>query len=443
VKIKPAKRVRGEINLPGDKSISHRAALFSALAEGNARIENFSTAADCRSTLECLSAMGVEVRREGATVHIKGVGKNGFQKPEKALDCGNRGTTARLLAGALAGQMFETVLTGDASLAARPMKRIITPLCRMGAEIESETGSLPLKIRGRKRLRAIEYEMPVASAQVKSCVLLAGLNAAGITTVISPKTEKARPSSRDHTERMLKNLGAAIKEEFIETAEGFVQRISISGDSVLTARDFRVPSDFSSAAFFAAAAACLKNSELVIKNVGLNPTRTAFLDVLKMFGAQLEILNARDEGGEPVGDLRVFGGSELKASTGGPLLIRGETIANLIDEVPILAVFATQTAGGLEIRDALELRVKESDRIKAVVENLKRMNAAVEEFPDGLRVERSHLKGARIDSFDDHRIAMAFSVAALLAEGETEIAGAGCAEISFPEFFEVLAKIIE
>ena len=307
VKINSVNYVRGTIKLPGDKSISHRAAIFSAMANGESKIENFSSAADCASTLECLQTLGVEIRREDATVFIKGVGKNGFQKPATNLDCGNSGTTVRLLAGVLAGQNFESVLTGDESLSVRPMKRVITPLEKMGAKIESENNCLPLKISGKNPLRAIEYEMPVASAQVKSCVLLAGLNADGITKVRSPKSKVQSPTSRNHTEIMLKNLGAKIEEDFLEIDGDFIHQVSVSGDSVLTAKDFYVPSDISSAAFFAVAAACLKNSELMIKNVGLNPTRTAFLDVLKRFGAKFEILNLTENGGETIGDLRIFG----------------------------------------------------------------------------------------------------------------------------------------
>ncbi len=441
MKIKSANKISGEINLPGDKSISHRAAIFSAMANGESKIENFSSAADCASTLECLRTLGVEIERENSAVYIKGVGKNGFQKPSKKLDCGNSGTTVRLLSGVLAGQNFDSVLIGDESLSIRPMKRVITPLEKMGAKIESENNCLPMKIFGKNPLDAIEYEMPVASAQVKSCVTLAGLNADGITKVQSPKTGNQTPSSRNHTEIMLKNLGAEISEEFLESGGGeFVHQVSVSGKSVLTAKDFRVPSDISSAAFFAVAAACLKNSDLLIKNVGLNPTRTAFLDVLKRFGARIEILNENENGGEIIGDLRVFGKDEIKTEN---TLIGGDIIANLIDEVPILAVFGTQIEGGLEIRNAEELRVKESDRIASVVENLRRMNATVEEFPDGLHIEKSDLKGAKLESFGDHRIAMAFSIAALFATGETEISGAESANISFPEFFKILADIVK
>ncbi len=440
MKIKPASKISGEINLPGDKSISHRAAIFSALANGASKIENFSSAADCASTLECLENLGVSVRRENSTVFIHGVGKNGLQKSRRELDCGNSGTTVRLLAGVLAGQNFKSVLIGDESLSIRPMKRVITPLEKMGAKIEAENNCLPLKIYGQNPLKSIEYEMPVASAQVKSCVLLAGLNADGITKVQSPKSKVQSATSRNHTEIMLKNLGAEIAEDFLNVDGEFVHQVSVSGKSVLTAKDFLVPSDISSAAFFAVAAACLENSDLLIKNVGLNPTRTAFLEVLKRFGARFEILDQKENGGEIIGDLRVFGKDEITSETN---LINGEIIANLIDEVPILAVFGTQIEGGLEIRNAEELRVKESDRIKSVVENLKKMNAGVVEFPDGLRVEKSNLKGAKIESFGDHRIAMAFSIAALFAEGETEIAGAESANVSFPEFFEVLAQTVK
>lgn len=439
MKIKSAQSINGTIDLPGDKSISHRAAIFSALANGESKIENFSSAADCASTLECLKNLGVEISRENSTVFIKGVGKKGLIKPLGELDCGNSGTTVRLLSGVLAGQDFDSVLIGDESLSIRPMKRVITPLEKMGARIEAENNCLPMKIHGINPLQPIEYEMPIASAQVKSCVLLAGLNSDGITKVQSPKTKDQSSSSRNHTEIMLKNLGANLEEEFVEQKGEFVHQVSVSGDSVLTAKDFFVPSDISSAAFFAVAAACLKNSELVIKNVGLNPTRTAFLDVLKRFGAKIEILNQKENGGEIIGDLRIFGKAETESEYN---LIDGEIIANLIDEVPILAVFGTQISGGIEIRNAEELRVKESDRIKTTVENLRRMNATVEEFPDGLRVEKSDLKGAELDSFGDHRIAMAFSIAALFAEGETEIGGAESASVSFPEFFDVLAKVV-
>jgi 3-phosphoshikimate 1-carboxyvinyltransferase len=432
MKIYPAKRLAGILTLGGDKSISHRAAMISAMADGETRIENFSTSADCASTLRCLEKLGVRIRRENSIVRVRGVGKNGFQKPPDELDCGNSGTTVRLLSGILAGQNFASVLNGDASLSQRPMKRIIEPLSQFGARVESSENHLPLKIHGKNPLRSIEYAPAVASAQVKSCVLLAGLNARGETSFIE------KTPTRDHTERMLEWFGAPV--ERAETENG--KRISVSGESVLTAKDFQVPSDISSAAFFLVAAACLGNSALTIKSVGLNSTRRAIVDVLKSFGASIEITGEKEICNETVGDLRVSGSENLKAET-GINVIRGEIIANLIDEIPILAVFGTQSENGLEIRDAAELRVKESDRIAAIVENLRRMNAAVVEFPDGFRVKKSALKGARVDSFGDHRIAMAFAVAGLLAEGETQITGAEAASVSFPEFFRTLENVTE
>jgi 3-phosphoshikimate 1-carboxyvinyltransferase len=442
MKINPAKRLSGTINLPGDKSISHRAALFSAMATGAARIENFASSADCASTLECLRDLGVEIRRENSTVYIEGIGKNGFQTPLKNLDCGNSGTTVRLLSGILAAQNFDAVLIGDESLSKRPMRRVIEPLTEMNARIEAAENRLPMTIRGTNPLKAISYQLPVASAQVKSCVLLAGLNARGKTTVVNPESKNRIVTSRNHTELMLEYLGADLREIFIETENGFVQEITIDGDSRLEARDLSVPSDISSAAFFIVAATCLPGSEIVLRNVGLNPTRAAVLDVLQRCGANIEILDERENSREKIGDIRVSGGESF-APKQGANVISGEIVANLIDEVPILAVFGTQLENGLEIRDAAELRVKESDRIAAVVENLRRMNARVEEFPDGLRVEKSDLKAARIESFGDHRIAMAFSVAALFAEGETEISGAECAAVSFPEFYEVLNAVVK
>ncbi|MDQ3800022.1 MAG: 3-phosphoshikimate 1-carboxyvinyltransferase [Acidobacteriota bacterium] len=433
MKIQPAKRLAGTLALNGDKSISHRAAMVSALSSrgGETRIENFSTSADCASTLDCLEKLGVEIRRENSTVFVKGVGKTGFQKPATALDCGNSGTTVRLLSGILAGQNFETTLTGDESLSRRPMKRIIEPLTLFGAEIEAGDNRLPLRIRGKNPLTAIEYAPQVASAQVKSCVLLAGLNAAGGETSFIEKTP-----TRDHTERMLRWFGAEIESS--ETEYG--SRISVSGASRLKAKNFRVPSDISSAAFFLVAAACLKNSELFLPDIGFNQTRNGIVKVLRALGAQIEILNERERCNETIADLRVRGSENIKSDYVS-VVLRGEIIANLIDEIPILAVFGTQLENGLEIRDAAELRVKESDRIAAVVENLRRMNAEVEEFPDGFRVAKSALKGARVASFGDHRIAMAFAVAGLLATGETEIEGAESAGVSFPEFFRTLENV--
>lgn len=430
MKIKSVKKLEGKIVLPGDKSISHRAALFASMARGETRIENFATSADCASTLSCLAQLGVEIHRENSTVFIKGVGKTGFQKSESALDCGNSGTTMRLLAGILAAQNFDSVLTGDESLSLRPMKRVIEPLSQMNARIDATENHAPLKIFGKNPLKAVLFEPKIASAQVKSCVLLAGLNSDGKTFVLE------KTPTRDHTERMLRRFG--VETEETDTENG--RLISVSGDAELRANDLLIPSDVSSAAFFLVAAACLDGSEIVLPNVGLNPTRSAVVEVLKNFGAEIETLNLRETGNEPVGDLRVAGSGNLRSRLSANVL-RGKIIANLIDEIPILAVFGTQIEGGLEIREASELRVKESDRIKSVVENLRKMNATVEEFEDGLRVGKSRLKGAKVKSFGDHRIAMAFAVAALFAEGETEIEDAECAAVSFPAFFEILQSV--
>jgi 3-phosphoshikimate 1-carboxyvinyltransferase len=432
MKIRPVHHLQGEINLPGDKSISHRAALFSALAEGETKIENFATSADCASTLACLRQLGVEITQENSTVFVRGVGKTGFQKPSAPLDCGNSGTTMRLLAGILAAQNFDSVLTGDESLSKRPMRRVIEPLTAMNARLEALENHAPLKIFGKNPLRAIAFEPPVASAQVKSCVLLAGLNSDGATSVLE------KTPTRDHTERMLRWFGVNVQET--ETEDG--RLIAVAGDARLAARDLVVPSDVSSAAFFLVAAACSKDSEIVLRGVGLNPTRNAIVEVLRDFGAFIETFNEREIAGEPVGDLLVRGTGNLRSKRSGNTL-RGKIIANLIDEIPILAVFGTQLEGGLEIREAKELRVKESDRIKSVVENLRKMNARVEEFEDGLRVGKSELKGATVDSFGDHRIAMAFAVAALFADGDTEIKDAECAAVSFPAFFETLESVAQ
>ena len=432
MKIKPAGALRGEIILPGDKSISHRAAILSALANGETRISNFGTSADCAATVKCLQALGVEIERDGSNLTVKGVGKTGLLAPANALDCENSGTTMRLMSGVLAGQNFDSILVGDESLQKRPMKRIMDPLRSMGAEIEGMDNHAPLRISGRQPLRAIDFEPPAASAQIKSCVLLAGLNADGETSVLE------KTPTRDHTERMLRWFGVNIGESKLS---GGGVRLSVSGDTRLTANDLQIPADLSSAAFFVVAAAFLDRSEITLPNVGINPSRSAMIDVLKRLGIDIEISDEMEICNEPVGKLTVCGHYNI-AGTGEQNLISGSVIANLIDEIPILAVAGTQLAGGLEIRNASELRIKESDRIAAIVENLRRMNASVEEFEDGFRVARSDLKGAVIDSFGDHRIAMAFAVAGLFAEGETEIQGAESAAVSFPSFFDTLAGVI-
>ena len=430
MKINPATRMRGEIVLPGDKSISHRAAILSALADGLAPVTNFATSADCAATVDCLRALGVKIERDANFLQVHGVGKDGLRKPHGPLNCENSGTTMRLMAGVLAGQDFESALIGDESLQQRPMKRVIDPLLRMGAEANATDGRAPLYIHGRQPLAAIDYEPSAASAQLKSCVLLAGLNADGETTVLE------RTPTRDHTERMLRWLGVDVRES--KAPEG--NRISISGKSRLSARDIAVPSDLSSAAFFLVAAGFLDASELRLPGVGINDSRRAVTDVLVKMGVDIAVSEPREQSGEPVADLVVRGTSSR--GSGGITRLSGPVIANLIDEIPILAVAGTQLEGGFEIRDAAELRIKESDRISAIVENLRRMGASVEEFDDGLRVERSRLGGAVLDSFGDHRIAMAFAVAGLFANGETEIVNAECAAVSFPAFFDELARVI-
>ena len=377
--------------------------------------------------------LGVEIEHSGTSVAVHGVGKAGLRKPNEPLDCGNSGTTVRLLSGIMAGQNFDSVMTGDESLQLRPMNRVIDPLTKMGGVIKSHAGKLPLTINGKNLLDAILYETPVASAQVKSCVILAGLYAEGKTVV------EEKILTRDHTERMLRWFGVDIDTH---TNQDGRTRIQIDGDAILTSKDIDIPGDISSAVFFMAAAACLSGSQLKILNVGINPTRADIIDVMRRFGADIELINVRNKQFEPSADMTIRGHAELTRKTDSNV-IGGRDIAGVIDEIPILAVFGTQVSGGIEIRDAAELRVKESDRIASVVENLKRMGAAVTEFEDGFKVEQSELKGAVIDSFGDHRIAMAFAVAGLFAKGETEIIGAECADISFPGFFELLASVVK
>ena len=401
--------------------------MFGSIASGETRISNFATSADCASTIGCFRRLGISIKQVENNLSIQSLGKKGLRASGSALDCGNSGTTMRLISGILAGQQFESTLTGDDSLQNRPMNRVIDPLTQMGATIESRDGYAPLTINGGG-LSAIKYAPPVASAQIKSCVLLAGLYANGQTTVVETTP------TRDHTERMLREFGVDVN--VAKTVAG--SEIIVSGDAELTGTDLSVPGDVSSSAFFLVGAACLPKSRLTLTGVGLNPSRSAVIDVLRKFGADIEVQGDRDVPGEPVGDIVVNGGLGDSAAEN---VIRGQIIANLIDEIPILAVFGTQLKNGLEIRDAAELRVKESDRIASVVENLRRMKAEVEEFDDGFRVGQSKLKGATIDSFGDHRIAMAFGIAGLLATGETEIIGAECADVSFPGFFDVVASI--
>lgn len=421
--------------MPGDKSISHRAAMIAALANGTSGISNFSTSQDCAATLCCLEQLGVSVVHNSDGVMVQGAGTRGLSAPKEPLDCGNSGTTMRLLAGVLVGQDFEATLTGDESLRSRPMQRIIEPLEMMGAQILSNDGRPPLTIRGRNSLRPIDYELPVASAQVKSAILLAGLSAGGQTKVVE------QTPTRDHTERMLRWFGVAVEQEDAPRDHNFA---SVNGPATFDARDVEVPGDISSAAYFIAAAALLEGSLLEIVNVGLNPGRIAFLSVVESLGLTINCEGQREECNEPVGVVRVEGSHAAKESADTPWTIDGDRIVGLIDELPLLAVIGSQLDGGIEIRDARELRVKESDRVAATVAGLRAMGADVEEFDDGLRVGgRTRLRGARIDSRGDHRIAMSFAVAGLLAEGVTQIEDAECVSVSFPEFFELLESVVE
>jgi 3-phosphoshikimate 1-carboxyvinyltransferase len=441
MRIQPARRLRGSLRLPGDKSISHRAAIIAALAQGRSRIVNFSTSEDCASTLACLRQLGVAVEHDGTSVSIEGTGSEGSFRhaPSQVLDCGNSGTTMRLLAGVLAGQRFVSELTGDASLRSRPMERIIEPLEMMGARVESRGGRAPLRIEGRRPLMPVTYEMPVASAQVKSSILLAGLHANGRTSVI----EKTG-ATRDHTERMLSFFGAPVKTRAGEQKDGSPDVVAVDGPVRLQARDVAIPGDISSAAFFIAAASLLPGSTLEISEVGLNPTRASILRLLQSLGARARVTNMRDECNETVGNIHVSASGHLSpAQPGHSNVICGALVPQLIDELPLLAVVGTQVEGGITIRDASELRVKETDRISATVENLRAMGAEVEEYEDGLTVRgRTRLLGATLDARGDHRICMAFAVAALVAHSASEIVGAKeCVGVSFPEFFRMLESV--
>jgi 3-phosphoshikimate 1-carboxyvinyltransferase len=366
-------------------------------------------------------------------VRVVGRGPEAFSTPREPLDCGNSGSTMRMLAGVLAGRDFESTLTGDASLQARPMKRIVEPLELMGAQVGTADGRPPLRILGSQQLKPIRYELPVASAQVKSCVLLAALNARGRSEVI-----ETRGATRDHTEQMLRWFGVPL------AIDDAARMIAIDGPVSFSARDVHIPGDMSSAAFLIAAAVLLPGSDLEIQGVGLNPTRAQYLAALTSFGFDLQVADRRESCNEPVGDLVVRGTSQAPGKSAERNRLDGPLIAQLIDELPMLAVLGTQLRGGLEIRDAGELRAKETDRIAATVTNLRAMGAVVEEFEDGLTVAGpTALQGARLDSFADHRIAMAFAVAALIANGESEIADAECVAVSFPEFFPLLETVTE
>jgi 3-phosphoshikimate 1-carboxyvinyltransferase len=427
VLVRPGRNVRGSVGLPGDKSISHRYAMLAGIAEGTTRLENYSTGVDCASTLGCMRALGVEWERKNSnTIEVKGRGLE-LAAPASALDCGNSGSTMRMLSGIVAGQKFTGEMVGDESLSRRPMARVIRPLTAMGAQIASREGRPPLRITGGA-LKAIDYKMPVASAQVKSCLLFAGLFAEGETRIEEPMR------TRDHGEVALRALG--VKLERRSSGQGSETRIR--GGQSLRGIEARIPGDLSSAAFFLCAAALFPGSQLAIPNLLMNPTRARLLDILIQMGLRISVAQLEQIHGEMVGTLQVEGGT-LKGAT-----IVGADSAALIDEIPVLAAIAPYTEQGIEVRDAKELRVKESDRIAAVATNLRLMGAQLEEQEDGLRIPGGQtLHGAELDSFGDHRIAMAFAVAALRANGETMIRGAESAAISYPAFFQALEEVTE
>ncbi|MGD1069466.1 MAG: 3-phosphoshikimate 1-carboxyvinyltransferase [Bryobacteraceae bacterium] len=417
--IRPAGSLSGVVLLPGDKSISHRYAMIASLAEGISKIRNYSTGADCHSTLGCVQALGIQIEEEGTLVTIHGRGLDGWTRPVADLDAGNSGSTIRMMSGLLAAQPFTSRIFGDESLSRRPMDRVMKPLAQMGAHIEARENRFPpLTIRGGP-LHPIDYTLPVASAQVKTCVLFGGLFAEGQTIVREPIR------SRDHTEIALREFGADLK---------VAQRvITLEGRPTLTGRELTVPSDLSSAAFFLVAGLLVPGSNMVIQGVGLNPTRSSLLDFLLSIGAPVKVMKIESVNGELIGDIRV----QHAPVRGG--LIEGDLAAGLIDEIPVLAVLGAASEEGLVVRDAQELRIKETDRIATVAENFKRMGIAVEVTPDGMRVPgKQKFRAAGFDSFGDHRIAMAFAVAALRGDGESTIDNAEAASVSFPEFWNIL-----
>jgi 3-phosphoshikimate 1-carboxyvinyltransferase len=424
--VSPTKGIHGVVGLPGDKSISHRYAMLTSIADGDSEIHNYSTGADCRSTLSCMQALGVshtfseQDGRRVLTVHGKGI--NGLTVPASTLDAGNSGSTIRMLSGILAAQPFTASLTGDESLVKRPMKRIMTPLAEMGARLEATNGQFPpITIHG-SRLHGIDYSLPVASAQVKSCVLLAGLYASGETIVREPIT------TRDHSEIALRELGADI------TLEPRVARVR--GGARLTGKMLVVPGDISSAAFFIVAALITCDSDVIITNVGLNPTRTALLDVLKSMGADIRLLHIEQVNGELIGNL------QIKSSLIKGGLIEGATTAALIDEIPVLSILGALSQNGLIVRDAAELRVKETDRIETIASNLRSMGGNITTTHDTLEIPgKQQLHAAEIQSCGDHRIAMAFSIAALAASGPCQIHDSEAASVSYPEFYTTLRNL--
>ena len=428
MKLSPAHQIHGQLRLPGDKSISHRVALIAALASESCEISNFSTARDCASTIECLRELGVSIEHHDQKLIFAGNQK--LIAPRGPLNCGNSGSTLRILTGVLAGHDLTAELIGDESLSSRLMRRIIEPLELMGAKIEATDGKAPLKIYGSAKLNPITYKLPVASAQVKSAILFAGLNAEGRTTVIETNP------SRDHTERLFNGFGVPVTTNNDHS-------VSLDGPARLHGGAITIPGDVSSAAYFVAAAMLLPQSQLTIEGVGLNPTRAAFLSVLTSWGADISTDDVQTERNEPFGTINVRGGINGVTGETDRTLSRA-LIPSLIDELPLLAVVGSQIPGGIRIRDASELRLKESDRLATTALNLRAMGAEVEEFEDGLSVSGpTPLHGSSIDSRNDHRIAMAFAVAALVAKGETEIGGSECVAISFPEFFPLLESLAQ
>ncbi len=420
-KIKPTHCLKGRITVPGDKSISHRALILGAIAEGSSEIAGLSSALDVRSTQTCLQELGVSIESAENIVRVQGKGSYGLEAPKRPLDAGNSGTTIRLLSGILAGQHFTSIIDGDASLRNRPMRRIIEPLESMGARIESQAFKAPLTIHGGP-LRAIDYAMPIASAQVKSCILLAGLYAQGITRVTWPA------QSRDHTERMLAEFGAS--------AQCSTSSAGVKGPATLHGCKIDIPGDISAAAFFLVAACLMAESRIEIVNVGVNPLRTGILDALTSMGASILQNDHKTINNEPRATLVANPGALKATSLGGSMIPR------IIDEIPVLAVAATQAEGTTIIRDAEELRVKETDRVAAICENLRRMGANVRETKDGMLITGPvKLHGAEVDSYGDHRIAMSFAIAGLIAEGETVVKDTDCVDISFPGFFSLLKSL--
>ena len=413
--------IKGRLRVPGDKSISHRAVMFGSISKGITRITGFLNGADCISTISIFKKMGIDIEMKGTSVIVKGNGLNGLKKPDSILDCGNSGTTTRLVSGILSAQNFTSVLTGDKSIQKRPMNRIINPLSLMGANIESNVGFAPLTITGSS-LHGIEYNSPVASAQVKSAILLAGLYANSNTTVTEPA------KSRDHTELMLRKFGANLITD--------KNTVTISPTTELFASDIEVPSDISSAAFFMAAAILVPGSELILENVGIKPTRDGILKVLKSMGADIEIISSSNTF-EPVADIKVCY-SKLHSTT-----IEGELIPTLIDELPLLAAVASMAEGITIIRDAQELKVKESNRIKVMCEELSKLGVKVLETDDGMEITGTDklCGNVIIDTHDDHRIAMTFAILNLISDGEIKLNNSKCVEISYPEFFSDLKKV--